>query len=88
MGWLQTIRRSLFSLGGSTYDAVHAKNKRQAPTGILRSEDSELPPTERRKLLSAKPNRSTRAKWAFLNASHPQWCGLVWKRPLQHLGCD
>lgn len=53
MGWLQAIRRSLFSLSGSTYDAVHAKNKRQAPTGILRSEDSELPPTERRKLLSA-----------------------------------
>ena len=53
MGWLSSIRRTLFSLGGSTYDAVHAKNKRQAPTGILRSEDSELPPTERRKLLSA-----------------------------------
>lgn len=32
---------------------MHAKNKRLAPTGILRSEDSELPPTERRKLLSA-----------------------------------
>ena len=47
MGWLQTIRRSLFSLGGSTYDAVQAKNKRQSPTGISRSEDSELPPTER-----------------------------------------
>jgi hypothetical protein len=57
MGWLQSIRRALFSLGGSTYDAVHAKNKRLAPTGILRSEDSELPPTERRKLLSATRNR-------------------------------
>ena len=53
MGLFSSIRRTLFSLGGSTYDAVHAKNKRQAPTGILRSEDSELPPTERRKLLSA-----------------------------------
>ena len=53
MGWFRSIRQALFSLGGSTYDAVHAKNKRQAPTGILRSEDSELPPTERRKLLSA-----------------------------------
>ena len=48
MGWLQSIRRALWSVGSSTYDAVHAKNKRQAPTGILRSEDSELPPTERR----------------------------------------
>jgi hypothetical protein len=43
MGWLRSIRRALFSLGGGTYDAVHAKNKWQAPTGILRSEDSELP---------------------------------------------
>jgi len=51
MGWLRSIRRSLFSVGSSTYDAVHAKNKRQAPAGILRSEDSEFPPTERRKLL-------------------------------------
>jgi capsid protein len=53
MGWFQSIRRALWNVGSSTYDAVHAKNKRQAPTGILRSEDSELPPTERRKLLSA-----------------------------------
>ncbi len=39
--------------GSSTYDAVHAKNKRSAPTGILRSEDAELTPTDRRKMLSA-----------------------------------
>ena len=45
--------RAGWSVGSSTYDAVHAKNKRHAPTGILRWEDNELPPTERRKLLSA-----------------------------------
>lgn len=35
------------------YDATKAKNKRQAPTGILQSEDRELPPFERRKMVSA-----------------------------------
>src|SRR6186713_879019 len=54
MGFLQSIRRAFdWSLSGSTFDAVHAKNKRSAPTGILRSEDSELTPADRRKLLSA-----------------------------------
>lgn len=35
------------------YDAVVAKAKRQAPTGICRSEDAELDPSQRRQLLSA-----------------------------------
>lgn len=35
------------------YDAALTKNKRQAPTGILRSEDDENRPAERRKLLSS-----------------------------------
>jgi capsid protein len=35
------------------YDAVLAKNKRQAPTGIIRSEDRELVQADRRKLISA-----------------------------------
>jgi capsid protein len=47
MGLFRTIGRAL------GYDAVNAKNKRQAPTGILRTEDQELTPDERRKLLSA-----------------------------------
>ena len=39
--------------GGSSYDAVQEKNKRQAPTGLLRAEDAELRPMDRRKMLSA-----------------------------------
>lgn len=42
-----------WATGGSTYDAVHAKNKRSAPTGILRSEDAELTDLDRKKLVSA-----------------------------------
>lgn len=38
---------------GNGYDAVASKNKRQAPTGILRSEDGENSPADRRKLVSA-----------------------------------
>ena len=54
MGWLNPLRRIFnWTLSSSTYDAVHAKNKRSAPTGILRSEDAELTPTDRRKMLSA-----------------------------------
>jgi len=34
------------------YDAIDTKNRRQAPTGILRSEDNELLPEHRRKLVS------------------------------------
>ena len=72
MGWLQSIRRALWSVGSSTYDAVHAKNKRQAPTGILRSEDSELPPTEpvvapeAGKLIAAQPWRGLRGSGVAL----------------------
>jgi hypothetical protein len=48
------IRRAFkWALSGSTYDAVQAKNKRSAPIGILRTEDAELTPTDRRKMLSA-----------------------------------
>lgn len=54
MGWLNPLRRIFnWTLSSSTYDAVHAKNKRSAPTGILRSEDAELTPADRRKMLSA-----------------------------------
>src|SRR6187401_3489249 len=54
MDLLGTIRRAFgWSFSSSTYDAVHAKNKRSAPTGILRSEDAELTPADRRKMLSA-----------------------------------
>jgi capsid protein len=56
-GFLATARNALrsatrFISGGSGYDAVKEKNKRQAPTGLLRSEDAELLPNDRRKLLS------------------------------------
>jgi len=45
---LRWIGRFLFG-----YDAVESKNRRQAPTGRLRSEDKELLPYQRRKLTSA-----------------------------------
>jgi hypothetical protein len=47
-GFLHKARRYLFG-----YDAVESKNRRQAPTGRLRSEDKELLPHQRRKLTSA-----------------------------------
>jgi lambda family phage portal protein len=51
---LATAAKSFYALSnGNGYDAVAAKNRRQAPTGILKSEDGENNPTERRKLLSA-----------------------------------
>lgn len=65
-----------FSFGGSVatqvpanfgqYDATISKNKRKAPDGILRSEDSELTPVQRRKLLSAArdmPRNFALAAW-------------------------
>lgn len=42
-----------FSTGGSGYDAVKEKNKRTAPTGLVRSEDAELMPSDRKKLVSS-----------------------------------
>lgn len=53
MGLFNLLRPWRWSIGGSTYDAVQAKNKRSAPTGILRSEDAELTQADRRKMLSA-----------------------------------
>jgi capsid protein len=54
MGVWNSVRRAFaWSLGGSTYDAVQSKNKRSAPTGILRSEDAELTQADRKKMLSA-----------------------------------
>jgi len=50
------------------YDAVEAKNRRQAPTGRLRSEDKELLPHQRRKLTSAARDihrNFTIAAWAI-----------------------
>lgn len=48
------------------YDATISKNKRKAPDGILRSEDQELTPIQRRKLLSAArdmPRNFALAAW-------------------------
>jgi len=50
------------------YDAVESKNRRQAPTGRLRSEDKELLPHQRRKLTSAARDihrNFTIAAWAI-----------------------
>lgn len=44
-------RARRFLLGG--YDAIDSKNRRKAPTGLLRSEDAELNQAERGKLISA-----------------------------------
>lgn len=48
----QVIAASRWSDTDFGYDAVLPKNKRQPPTGILRSEDAELLPESRRKLVS------------------------------------
>jgi capsid protein len=45
-----TKRKSFTFYSG--YDATKPKNRRAAPTGIVRSEDAELPPTSRRQLVS------------------------------------
>ena len=51
---ITAVAKSLYRFAnGNGYDAVAAKNRRQAPTGILRSEDGENNPADRRKLLSA-----------------------------------
>jgi hypothetical protein len=52
MGWLQSIQRAFWSVGSSTYDAVHAQKQAAGATGILRARTASCP-TERRKLLSA-----------------------------------
>jgi len=62
-GLLHKARRYLFG-----YDAVESKNRRQAPTGRLRSEDKELLPHQRRKLTSASRDihrNFTIAAWAI-----------------------
>jgi len=62
-GLLHKARRYLFG-----YDAVESKNRRQAPTGRLRSEDKELLPHQRRKLTSAARDiqrNFTIAAWAI-----------------------
>ncbi|HVS73151.1 MAG TPA: hypothetical protein VHQ47_17990 [Phycisphaerae bacterium] len=46
-----TVQRKSFTFY-SGYDATKPKNRRAAPTGIVRSEDAELPPTSRRQLVS------------------------------------
>ncbi len=58
-GWLASLSggaRALgraFSIsGGSGYDAVKEKGRRQAPTGLVRSEDAELRVADRKKLVS------------------------------------
>jgi hypothetical protein len=65
-GLLHKARRYLFG-----YDAVESKNRRQAPTGRLRSEDKELLPHQRRKLTSASRDihrNFTIAAWAIRRA--------------------
>ena len=57
-GFLATARDALraaasFIIVGAGLRRRERKNKRQAPTGLLRSEDAELLPNDRRKLLSA-----------------------------------
>lgn len=48
------MARNMFTVtGASGYDATRPKNKRSAPTGLLRSEDAELRPMDRRLVLSA-----------------------------------
>jgi len=62
-GLLHKARRYIFG-----YDAVESKNRRQAPTGRLRSEDKELLPHQRRKLTSASRDihrNFTIAAWAI-----------------------
>jgi lambda family phage portal protein len=62
-GFLHKARHYLFG-----YDAVESKNRRQAPTGRLRSEDKELLPHQRRKLTSAARDihrNFTIAAWAI-----------------------
>jgi hypothetical protein len=66
-GLLHKARRYLFG-----YDAVESKNRRQAPTGRLRSEDKELLPHQRRKLTSASRDihrNFTIAAWAIRTAA-------------------
>jgi capsid protein len=50
MSWTASAACAPFRWG---YDAINSSNKRQGPTGVLRSEDAELQPTQRAKLLSA-----------------------------------
>ena len=62
-GIVHRVGRFLFG-----YDAVESKNRRQAPTGRLRSEDKELLPHQRRKLTSASRDihrNFTIAAWAI-----------------------
>jgi len=62
-GFLNRVGKYLFG-----YDAVEAKNRRQAPTARLRSEDKELLPHQRRKLTSASRDihrNFTIAAWAI-----------------------
>jgi hypothetical protein len=62
-GLLHKARRYLFG-----YDPVESKNRRQAPTGRLRSEDKELLPHQRRRLTSASRDihrNFTIAAWAI-----------------------
>ena len=79
-GLLHKARRYLFG-----YDAVESKNRRQAPTGRLRSEDKELLPHQRRKLTSASRDihrTFTIAAWASPNAQYVVRTVMVYPRQI------
>ena len=69
MDFLAQLRSAFaWATGSSTYDAVVPRGKRRNPTGILRREDDELRPGDRKKALSAVNtlNRnSAAAAWAI-----------------------
>lgn len=58
------LNRTAFTFQ-SGYEATKPKNRRAAPTGIVRSEDAELPPTARRALVSA--NRDLHRNFAVVS---------------------
>lgn len=79
---LGSIPRWLAGAVGYSYDAVETKNRRQAPSGLLRSEDDELTPSKRRKMVSGARDLARNfsiAAWAIRKhldfvASHAFQC--------------
>lgn len=69
MDFLAPIRKAYaWATGGSTYDAVTSRGKRRQPTGLLRREDDELRPQDRKKAISSTNtlNRNfATAAWAI-----------------------
>lgn len=69
MDFLAPLRKAYsWATGSSTYDAVTSQGKRRQPTGLLRREDDELRPQDRKKAISSTNtlNRnSAAAAWAI-----------------------